>query len=151
MHRNNLNCEILTAAIILSHSTDNCSHEVVNSHVQVFFNCEPPAENSLTTERNLSYKPSIGHAETNSASNIALGSLLRVYSCSLATRGAARHGTEKTLLLLLLRNRWNVFRSYSSCMEYICHNIRIWLKTAELTLLSIKGKERKIRRKVIQN
>jgi hypothetical protein len=41
--KTNLNCGILTAAIILSHSTDNCSHEVFNSHDQIFFNFEPSA------------------------------------------------------------------------------------------------------------
>jgi hypothetical protein len=40
--RTNLNFGILIATI-LSHSTDNCSHEVLNSHVQVFFNYEPSA------------------------------------------------------------------------------------------------------------
>jgi hypothetical protein len=34
----NLNCGILTAAIILSHSTNDCSHEV--------FNYEPPTASS---------------------------------------------------------------------------------------------------------
>jgi hypothetical protein len=45
--RTNLNCGILTAAIILSHSTVNCSHEV-------FFNYEPHAASShreLTRKR----------------------------------------------------------------------------------------------------
>jgi hypothetical protein len=41
MPRTNLNCGILTAAIILSHSTENCSHEVFNSHDQLFSNYEP--------------------------------------------------------------------------------------------------------------
>jgi hypothetical protein len=48
-----------------------------------------------------------------------------VYSCCLATNearwcatrdGSARLGTEKTPLLLLLRNRGSVFRCYNSCM-----------------------------------
>jgi hypothetical protein len=41
--RTNLNCGFLSAAIILSHSTDNCSHEVFNSHDQIFSNYEPSA------------------------------------------------------------------------------------------------------------
>jgi hypothetical protein len=41
--RTNLNCGILIAAIILSHSTDNCSYEVFNSRDQIFSNCEPSA------------------------------------------------------------------------------------------------------------
>jgi hypothetical protein len=41
--RTNLNRGIHTAAIILSRSADNCSHEVFNSHVQVFLNYELPA------------------------------------------------------------------------------------------------------------
>jgi hypothetical protein len=36
--RINLNCGILTAAIILSHSIDNCSREVFNSHDPIFSN-----------------------------------------------------------------------------------------------------------------
>jgi hypothetical protein len=39
--RTNLNCGILTATIILPHSTENCSHEVFNSHNQLFSNYEP--------------------------------------------------------------------------------------------------------------
>jgi hypothetical protein len=57
-----------------------------------------------------------------------------VYSCCLATTrrgdetrsrygsvrfGSVRHGTEKTPLHLLLRNRGSVFRCYSSCMAYV--------------------------------
>jgi hypothetical protein len=43
MPRTNLNCWILTAAIILSHWTENCSHEVFNSHDQLFSNYKPSA------------------------------------------------------------------------------------------------------------
>jgi hypothetical protein len=35
---------------------------------------------------------------------------------SSARFGSARHGTEKTPLHILLRNRGSVFRCYSSCM-----------------------------------
>jgi hypothetical protein len=123
-HRTNLNCGILTAANILSHSTDNCSHEVFNSLVQVFFNYESPAAVShreLTENKlSLSYKPLIRHAENHSASTVAslrcgcVTSLLtrrsrdpslllrdpNVYSCRLATseerRGSARHRENTT-------------------------------------------------------
>jgi hypothetical protein len=40
-----------------------------------------------------------------------------VARCGSARHGRARLGTEKTPLRLLLRNRGNVCRSYSSCME----------------------------------
>jgi hypothetical protein len=39
--RTNLNWRILTAAIIPSHSTENCSHEIFNSQDQIFSNYEP--------------------------------------------------------------------------------------------------------------
>jgi hypothetical protein len=55
--RTNLNCGILSAAIILSHPTDNCSHK---SSIHTFRSSSitnlprlPPAENSLTTDCNL--------------------------------------------------------------------------------------------------
>jgi hypothetical protein len=38
--RTNLNCGILNATIILSHSSENCSHEVFNSHDPLFSNYE---------------------------------------------------------------------------------------------------------------
>jgi hypothetical protein len=41
--RTNLNCKILTATIFLSHSTENCSHEVFNSYDQIFSKYEPSA------------------------------------------------------------------------------------------------------------
>jgi hypothetical protein len=47
--------------------------------------------------------------ETNSASNVALASIPHVYSYHLGTHSAAWHGTEKTLLRLLLHNHGNVF------------------------------------------
>jgi hypothetical protein len=40
-----------------------------------------------------------------------------------AELGSARHGTENTPLRLLLRNRGNVFRCYSSYMAQIRHKI----------------------------
>jgi hypothetical protein len=43
MPRTNLNCRILTAAIIPSHSTENCSQEIFNSHDQIFSSYKPSA------------------------------------------------------------------------------------------------------------
>jgi hypothetical protein len=68
--RTNLNCGILNAAIILSHSTENCSHEVLNSQDQIFSNYELSAavcyreltDNYCRTSFSLSYKPLIWHA-----------------------------------------------------------------------------------------
>jgi hypothetical protein len=151
MPRTILSCGIVTASIGLSHSTDNCSHEV-------FFNYEPPVpfshreltQNYLrTTCKRASVSPinpMIWHSGKQNSSIVASlrntrksrdpSPLLRrpsVYSCCQATseamrdmaggarrewarHGRARLGTEKTPLRLLLRNRGNVFRCYSSCM-----------------------------------
>jgi hypothetical protein len=60
--RTNLNCGILTAAIIFSHSTDNCSHEVFfNSHLTRL----PPTKNSpITTPERASVSPINPWSET---------------------------------------------------------------------------------------
>jgi hypothetical protein len=118
--RTNLNRGILTAAIILSHSTVSLNWQlltyVFNSHVQVFFRYEPPAAASRQelsqTERNLAYKPSIGHAEKHRLL-LLLTSRVAVWRyCGEAyvtrtlptlaqskhlqlSRGAAQHGTAE--------------------------------------------------------
>jgi hypothetical protein len=126
--RTNLNCEILTAAIILSHSTENCSHEVFNSHDQIFSNYEPFAAvcyRELTRKRaSVSpVKPLSDKREMfqlfrhcwNAWRHRWHGHVTLPRSCVIQVfiavawqqtrRGDARLVTNKTPLRLLLRNR----------------------------------------------
>jgi hypothetical protein len=112
-----LNCGILTTANIRSHSTENCSHEVFNSHDQLFSYYESSmvvshlelTDNYSRTSLSLSYKTLIWH--TGNASIVV--SLLKrrtslltwscdpspllhhpsVYSCCLATNEARQCDT----------------------------------------------------------
>jgi hypothetical protein len=140
--RTNLNCWILTAAIILTHSTDNCSHEIFNSHDQLFSNYEPSTvvSHPEVTRKQASVSPINPWSDAGNASIVA--SLLKrdhvtpphswviqvliavawqqTMRCDArlvtARQTSARLGTEKPPLRLLLRNRRSVFRCYSSCM-----------------------------------
>jgi hypothetical protein len=112
------------------HSTENCSHEVVNSHDQPFSNYEPSmvVSHLELTRKRASVSPINPWSDTREMLLPTVLQLLHhpsVYSCCLATnetrRGDARqcatcHGMEKTLLRLLLCNHGNVFQGYSSCV-----------------------------------
>jgi hypothetical protein len=52
------------------------------------------------TECNLSYKPLVGDAEANSASNVALASIPHVYIYRLAMHSAAWHGESTALSIV---------------------------------------------------